>query len=89
VGKSSQNVEMRVKEHFTTGGSAFTKKFKPLSQLQPLSQVRVRVRELGFRIRDRCRVWLRVRVRVRARVRVKEHFTTGGSAFTNYNTYPK
>jgi predicted GIY-YIG superfamily endonuclease len=32
VGKSNQNVEARVKEHFNSGGSAFTKRFKPLSQ---------------------------------------------------------
>ena len=31
-------MESRVKEHFTSGGSAFTKKFKPLLQLQPLTQ---------------------------------------------------
>lgn len=33
VGKSNQNVDARVKEHFTSGGSAFTKRFKPLNQL--------------------------------------------------------
>jgi predicted GIY-YIG superfamily endonuclease len=38
VGKSNQNVDARVKEHFTSGGSAFTKKFKPISQLMPLTQ---------------------------------------------------
>ena len=37
VGKSHQNVEGRVKEHFTSGGSAFTKKFKPISQLPTLT----------------------------------------------------
>ena len=39
VGKSQQNVEGRVKEHFTSGGSAFTKKFRPISQLPTLTQV--------------------------------------------------
>ena len=39
VGKSHQNVEGRVKEHFTSGGSAFTKKFRPISQLPTLTQV--------------------------------------------------
>jgi GIY-YIG catalytic domain len=38
VGKSNQNVEARVKEHFNSGGSAFTKRFKPIRQLQPLTQ---------------------------------------------------
>eukprot|EP00596_Hydrurales_sp_CCMP1899_P007002 CAMPEP_0119034754 /NCGR_PEP_ID=MMETSP1177-20130426/1764_1 /TAXON_ID=2985 /ORGANISM="Ochromonas sp, Strain CCMP1899" /LENGTH=384 /DNA_ID=CAMNT_0006992437 /DNA_START=258 /DNA_END=1413 /DNA_ORIENTATION=+ len=37
VGKSNQNVEARVKEHFNSGGSAFTKRFKPLSQLLTLT----------------------------------------------------
>jgi GIY-YIG catalytic domain len=38
IGKSNQNVDARVKEHFNSGGSAFTKKFKPLRQLEPLTQ---------------------------------------------------
>lgn len=38
VGKSNQNVEARVKEHFNSGGSAFTKRFKPIRQLEPLTQ---------------------------------------------------
>lgn len=38
IGKSNQNVEARVKEHFNSGGSAFTKRFKPVRQLQPLTQ---------------------------------------------------
>lgn len=38
VGKSNQNVDARVKEHFNSGGSAFTKKFKPVRQLEPLTQ---------------------------------------------------
>lgn len=38
IGKSNQNVDARVKEHFNSGGSAFTKKFKPIRQLEPLTQ---------------------------------------------------
>lgn len=38
VGKSNMNVDARVLEHFNSGGSAFTKKFKPVRQLPTLTQ---------------------------------------------------
>ena len=38
VGKSMSNVTTRVLEHFTSGGSAWTKKFQPLTQIQPITK---------------------------------------------------
>ena len=37
VGKSMSNVTARVLEHFTTGGSAWTKKYQPLVQIDPIT----------------------------------------------------